>query len=331
MRRANLQVLTGAHATRVLFEGKRATGVEFLRRGKRVTARAGREVILCAGAINSPQLLQVSGIGPAALLMANGIHVVSQCEAVGQNFQDHLCYDRVYRANRPTLNDALHHWSGKLRAGLAFLFGRKGPLALNVNHAGGFFRSAPGLDRPDMQLYFSPLSFERLEPGTLRMTTVDPFSGFCICVSPCRPISRGHVALRSADPLEAPLIQPNSLAVSEDLEAFIRGPASWAGLRRSLPLQRRLPKRFGPVPRRTVMKRWPKTSGSAAIRCTTPAAPAGWEPNLVMRLLTRSFGSMASMGCGSSTPRSFPPFLPATSMPPQSWSAPKGPLWCWRM
>ena len=223
MSRVNLEVLTGAHATRVLFEGKRATGVEFLRRGKRVTARAGREVILCAGAINSPQLLQVSGIGPAALLMANGIHVVSQCEAVGQNFQDHLCYDRVYRANRPTLNDALHHWSGKLRAGLAFLFRRKGPLALNVNHAGGFFRSAPGLDRPDMQLYFSPLSFERLDPGTRRMTTVDPFSGFCICVSPCRPQSRGHVAVRSADPLEAPHIQPNSLANSEDLEAFVRG------------------------------------------------------------------------------------------------------------
>ncbi len=162
MGRTNLEVITGAHATRVLFEGQRATGVEFLRRGRRLMARAGRDVILCAGAINSPQLLQLSGIGPPAMLMTLGISVVSRCEAVGQNFQDHLCYDRVYRANEPTLNDALYHWTGKLRAGLEFLFRRKGPLALNVNHAGGFFRSTPSLEHPDMQLYFSPLSFEKL-------------------------------------------------------------------------------------------------------------------------------------------------------------------------
>ncbi|HVO03181.1 MAG TPA: GMC family oxidoreductase N-terminal domain-containing protein [Candidatus Cybelea sp.] len=221
--RPNLAVRTNALATRILFEGKRAVGVAY-RYGRRVIeVRARREVILSGGAINSPQLLQLSGVGPAELLKAHGIAVVEDSPAVGQNLQDHLCYDHVYRAKRPSLNNDLYPWWGKVRAALRYLLTRGGPLSLSVNQGGGFIRSRADLARPDIQLYFSPLSYERTPPGIRPLMHPDPFPGFVTSVSPCRPKSRGHLAIHSADPAAAPTIVPNYLSHPDDIAELLAG------------------------------------------------------------------------------------------------------------
>ena len=237
LQRRNLTLATGAHVTRVLFEGRQAVGVDYLQSGQRKSCRARHEVILAAGSINSPQLLQLSGVGPGAALQALGIPVVVDSPAVGQHLQDHLCMDHVYRSRVPTLNAQLGTWRGKLWAGMRYLSLRRGPMALSVNQGGGFFRSRPGLAHPDMQLYFSPLSYLRAVPGKRELTAPDTFAGFALSAQPCRPSSRGFLALRSADPLQAPRIVPNSLATQQDrddmLEAslFVRRLAAAPALR----------------------------------------------------------------------------------------------------
>ena len=215
-RRANLQLQTGAHVTQVLFDGRRASGVAYLRHGVPMQCRARHEVILAGGAINSPQILQLSGVGPAAALQALGIALVADSPAVGAHLQDHLCIDHVYRSRVPTLNAQLGTWSGKLWAGVRYLAQRRGPLALSINQGGGFFRSRADLAYPNMQLYFSPLSYMRAVPGRRALTAPDRFAGFALSAQPCRPTSRGHLTLRSSDPMLAPRIIPNSLATQHD-------------------------------------------------------------------------------------------------------------------
>jgi choline dehydrogenase len=197
--------------------------VDYLRQGVPRRARARREIILSAGAVNSPQLLQLSGVGPAPLLRSLGIEVVCDRAAVGENLQDHVCYDHVYRARVPTLNDELYPWWGKVRAALRYIAFRQGPLSLSVNQAGGFFRGRSEQPRPNIQLYFSPLSYEHALPGVRALTKPDPFSGFLMSVSPCRPSSRGHLHIRSADPFEAPAIQPNYLSTNTDIAELLTG------------------------------------------------------------------------------------------------------------
>jgi len=223
MRRPNLRVETMALVTRIVVESGRAVAVEYTRDGVRSRAVARREVILSGGAINSPQLLQVSGIGPAPLLKSLGIDVVCDRPAVGQHLQDHLCYDHVYLSRQPTLNDELNPWWGKVAAALRYIALRRGPLSLSVNQAGGFFRSDPDRSRPNIQLYFSPLSYERAPPGVRALTKPDPFSGFLMSVSPCRPTSRGHLEIRSADPSQAPVIHPNYLSTNSDIAELLTG------------------------------------------------------------------------------------------------------------
>jgi len=223
MRRANLDVRTEAHATRIDFDGTRAASVTYVQHGSTHTVRAAREIALCAGAINTPQLLQLSGVGPTEHLQALGIPVLLDSPAVGRHLQDHLCIDYLYRSRVPSLNDELRPWHGKLYAGLRYLAGRRGPLALSVNQAGGFMRSRPGLVRPNMQLYFSPLSYTRAPKGKRPLMSPDPFPGFLLSAQPCRPQSRGRVEIRSPDPLEAPRIEPNSLATEHDLDELLEG------------------------------------------------------------------------------------------------------------
>lgn len=231
-RRANLDVRTHAQATRLIFDGSRASGIAWrprARDGRRMPvgperrARARAEVVLAAGAINSPQLLQLSGIGPAAELRALGIEVRRDAPAVGRDLQDHLGADGLYRACVPTLNQALRPWHGKLRAGLRFAASRRGPLSLSLNQAGGFVRSAPDVERPDLQLYFSPLSYTRAPAGTRPLMNPDPFPGLLIGFNLCRPTSRGHIALRTSDPFDAPAIQPNYLDTEHDRVLMRRG------------------------------------------------------------------------------------------------------------
>lgn len=186
-------------------------------------------MILSAGAINSPQLLQLSGVGPAALLRRHGLEVLHDSPAVGRNLQDHLGLDFLYRSRLPTLNQQLRPWWGKLRAGLTYLALRRGPLALSVNQGGGFVRGRPGLERPNLQLYFSPVSYLKAPPGTRPLLNPDPYPAFLLGYSACRPTSRGWLEIRSADPFEAPAIHPNYLATDADMADHLDG---WRLMRR---------------------------------------------------------------------------------------------------
>lgn len=222
-KRLNLQVEKRALATRVLFEGKRAVGIAYRQNGQDKTARARREVILSAGAINSPQLLQISGVGPGDLLQSKGVEVVHASAGVGRNLQDHLGLDYLYRSKVPTLNNQLRPWYGKLWHGMRYVLTRRGPLSLGVNQAGGFVRTRPALDRPNMQLFFSPVSYTKAPPGKRPLMNPDPFPGFLLGVQPTRPTSRGHLEIRSADPAEPPAIHPNYLATETDQQEMVEG------------------------------------------------------------------------------------------------------------
>lgn len=219
--RSNLRIETHAHARTIDFDGKRATGVTYSQRGKIKSATARREVILSAGAVNSPQLLQLSGIGPDALLQRLGITPRHAAEGVGQHLQDHLGLDFLYRSKVPTLNDQLHPWYGKFWHGMRYVLTRRGPLSLGVNQAGGFVRSRPGLRSPNMQLFFSPVSYTKAPPGKRPLMNPDPFSGFLLGAQPTRPTSRGHLAIRSADPFEPVAIHPNYLSTDYDLQEML--------------------------------------------------------------------------------------------------------------
>jgi len=221
--RANLRIETHALAERVLFEGRRAVGLRYRKNGQVVEARARHEVIVSAGAVNSPQLLQLSGIGPGALLAAKGVEVVHALDGVGRNLQDHLGLDYLYRSRVPTLNNQLYPWYGKLWHGLRYVLTRRGPLSLGVNQAGGFVRSRPGLAHPNMQLFFSPVSYTKAPPGKRPLMNPDPFPGFLLGLQPTRPTSRGHLEIRSADPSEAPAIHPNYLATDIDIQEMLEG------------------------------------------------------------------------------------------------------------
>ncbi|MEI4194221.1 GMC family oxidoreductase [Roseovarius sp. E0-M6] len=223
LRRANLRLETGAHVTRVLFDGRRAVGVAYRRGGRDHVARVRGEVILAAGAIMSPAILQHSGVGAGAHLRDLGIDVVHDAPHVGQNLQDHLGADNLYRANTPTLNQELGPWWGKLRAGLRYVLTRGGPLSLSVNQGGGFVRLHDGPGRPDLQLYFSPVSYTRAPKGKRALMSPDPFPGFLMGMNPCRPTSKGHLGITSPDPMAAPEIHPNYLDTEEDRAAMVEG------------------------------------------------------------------------------------------------------------
>jgi choline dehydrogenase len=222
-RRANLRIVTHAHVTRIRFDGRRASGVEYLQGDQRHVATAAREVIVAAGAVNSPQLLQLSGIGPASLLGSQGIGVIHDMPGVGHHLQDHLCIDYLYRSRVPTLNNQLRPWTGKLYHGLRYVLARRGPLSLGVNQAGGFVRTRPGLTRPNMQLFFSPVSYTRRPLGKRALMSPDAFPGFLLSAQPTRPTSQGSIEIRSSDPFEAPLIRPNYLSDNNDMEELIEG------------------------------------------------------------------------------------------------------------
>ncbi len=216
--RPNLRVETGAHATGVLFEGIRASGVRYRQDGTERRASARREVILAAGALQSPQLLQLSGVGPAALLQAQGIRVLQALEGVGENLQDHLQARVIFRCTRPiTTNDTLRSWYGKLWMGMQYALTRSGPMAVGINQGGIFARAMPGAKRPDVQFHFATLSSD------MAGSPVHAFSGFTMSVCQLRPSSRGTVRIRSTDPLEPPAMQANYLSTPEDRAAIVAG------------------------------------------------------------------------------------------------------------
>ncbi|MBZ9880938.1 GMC family oxidoreductase N-terminal domain-containing protein [Mesorhizobium sp. CA10] len=221
MKRGNVRVETNALATKILFEGKRAVGIEYEQNGQKKTARAGREVILSGGSINSPQLLQLSGIGPAALLADLGIPVVHANDNIGANLQDHVGINYTFKGKLPTLNQVLRPWWGKLLVGMQYILLRSGPLSLSMNNAGGFFRTDPSMTRPNMQLYFQAFSTVIPKSGERPILTPDPWPGFSIGLSNCRPSSRGEIMIRSKDPREYPRITPNAYSTNADVDEML--------------------------------------------------------------------------------------------------------------
>jgi len=234
--RQNLTLIRKARVTRLLFEGGRAVGVAFRQGGRDRVIRARREVVLCAGAIGSPTILQHSGIGDAALLQRLGIPVVADLPAVGQNLQDHLAVSYFYRASVPTLNNVLHPFVGKLRAALRYIADRRGPLSMSVNQAGGFVRAHPSDTYPAFQLYFSPVSYTRTPIAARRLLNPDPFAAFLLSFNACRPTSRGHLAITSADPFAAPAIHPNYLGTEIDVAEARMGVQLLRTIAQSKPL-----------------------------------------------------------------------------------------------
>ncbi len=223
LKRSNVTLFSNAHVLKINISDNRATGIEMHHKGRVWCLGAGREVILSAGAVNSPQLLQLSGIGPHAVLREAGVTMVLDSASVGNHMQDHLGINYIYRSKIATLNDALRPWWGKVQAGIAFLAFGKGPLSLSLNQGGGFVRSAPGLERPDIQLYCQAISTLTARTGTRPLLEPDPFSGFALGLSSCRPKARGSCHIACADPLVAPRINANAFGADGDIDCMLAG------------------------------------------------------------------------------------------------------------
>lgn len=221
MKRGNIRVETNALATRILFEGARAIGIEYEQNGRTQQARAGREVILSAGSVNSPQLLQLSGVGPGPLLQSLGIPVTRENANVGANLQDHVGINYTFRAKVPTLNSILRPWWGKGLVGARYLLTGTGPLSLSINNGGGFFRTDPARTRPNMQLYFQAFSTVIPRAGERPILAPDPWPGFSIGLSNARPSSRGEIMIRSADPRDYPRIVANAYSTADDVAEML--------------------------------------------------------------------------------------------------------------
>jgi len=218
MQRPNLQVITEALTEKILFDGHRAVGVRVRRGGTTMTARARREIILCGGAINSPQLLLLSGIGPEAQLAEFGIPVVQHLPGVGQSLQDHYSAAVKLKSRLPvTVNDVMLSNAKKLKAGLDYYLFRRGPLAMISSPAALFARTRPELASPDIKCSISPFSAERPQDG------LHPWSGFTMIAYQLRPDSRGEIRLKSADPAEPPAMRPNYLTAETDQQTLVAG------------------------------------------------------------------------------------------------------------
>jgi len=219
--RPNLEIVTHAHTQRLEFaddDPRRVTGVRFDRKGKTrtVSLREGGEVILCAGAIGSPQILELSGIGRGDVLEKAGVAVRHDLPGVGECLQDHLQIRLVYEVNVPTLNDAINRFLPRMGIGLRYVLFRTGPMSLGASQVAVFAKSTEGLETPDIQFHFQPLSADK--PGI----EMHPFSGVTSSVCQLRPESRGHIHIAGPDPAAHPRIVPNYLSATADQLCAIR-------------------------------------------------------------------------------------------------------------
>lgn len=215
--RPNLTIITVAQVSRLLLEGNRVTGVEYLHKRQIQHAVSSRETILSAGAISSPQILQISGIGPGSLCQKLGLDIVVDLPGVGKNLQDHLQIRAVYKCRQPTLNDEISNPLRKMLIGLEYMAFRTGPMAMAASQVAIFTRSREGVERPDIQFHYQPLSSDSPGEGT------HDFSAFTSSVCQLRPSSKGEVNINSADPYEYPSIQPNYLSTDLDCQVAIDG------------------------------------------------------------------------------------------------------------
>ncbi len=216
-KRPNLRIVKHAHAQRVLFDGKRASGVAYDVRGQRHQARAAREVIVCAGGVQSPQMLELSGIGQASRLSDLGIDVVHDLPGVGENYRDHVAARLNWRVSQSvSFNERTR---GLRLAGetIKYVLTRRGMLTSGAALAHGFIRSRPELETPDIQYFFMPVSYNN--PNN--RAEMDPFPGMTLSCQQLRPESKGSIHIRSADPFAPPAIVPNYLTDSEDIRCIV--------------------------------------------------------------------------------------------------------------
>jgi choline dehydrogenase len=217
-KRGNLAVVSNALTTRILFDGRRAVGVEYRKDGVTHAARANGEVILSSGAFNSPQLLQLSGVGPSDLLQQHGIKVIADMKGVGADLQDHYQARVNYRSKtRNTINDMMGSLTGRVAAGLRYALLRKGFLTIGAGYAGAFAKTDPMMATPDVQFHFILFSADSVG---LKLHT---WPGFLASVCQLRPESRGFVRIKSADPAQAPAIQPRYLSAQADRDCMVAG------------------------------------------------------------------------------------------------------------
>jgi choline dehydrogenase len=217
--RRNLTIEVHALTRKVLLQGKRAVGIEYSQNGTAHRAKAKREVLLCGGAINSPQILQLSGIGPGELLQSLGIEVGHDLPGVGENLQDHIGGRIINRCvdGTITMNEIYHNWLRRLYAGAEWILARKGPLMTGAAPIGLFVKTRPELDSPDVQYQF--LAGSSQKPGEAMHT----FPGCTLVAIPCRPESRGWLRITSADPEKPPAMQPNYLSTQTDRDTIVAG------------------------------------------------------------------------------------------------------------
>lgn len=240
-KRPNLQIITHAQVEKVVIEGKRATGVVYTdRSGNKQTVTARKEIVLSGGAINSPQLLMLSGIGEAAQLAENGIDVVKDLHNVGKNMQDHLQARLVYKCNEPTLNDEVGTLFGQAKIGLKYLTSRSGPMTMAASLATGFMKTREDMETPDIQFHVQPLSAENPGKGA------DKFSAFTMSVCQLRPESRGEIRLGGSDPKTYPKIIPNYLATETDCRTVVAGVNIARRIARHAPLTSKISQEYRP-------------------------------------------------------------------------------------
>ena len=265
--RGNLSVVTRAQVLRVVTEDGRATGVEIRRPdGSRQVLEARGEVVLCAGAIGSPQILMLSGIGDAEHLREHGIDVVHDSPEVGRNLQDHLQSRLVFKCREATLNDEVRSIVDKARMGLQYALFRSGPMTMAASLVFGFMRTRPELATPDIQFHIQPWSADSPGEG------VHPFSAFTQSVCQLRPESRGTITLRSADAGDAPLIQPNYLSTKTDCDTVVEGIRIAQRIARAEPLKSAISEEFRPTPD---VQTYDEILAWARVNSTTIYHPAG--------------------------------------------------------
>ena len=242
-KRPNLSVITRASTRRVVFEGRRASGVLYTTKGGEPrVVRARREIVLSAGAIGSPQILMLSGIGPAQHLVDFGVEPLVDAPGVGENLQDHLQARLVYKCNEPTLNDEVRSYFDQARIGLKYIMFRAGPMTMAASLAVGFMKTRPELATPDIQFHVQPWSADSPGEG------VHPFSAFTMSVCQLRPESRGTVRLRDGDHTTHPSITPNYLATETDRRTVVEGVRIARRIATHDPLRGKISSEFRPGP-----------------------------------------------------------------------------------
>ncbi|WP_386625061.1 GMC family oxidoreductase [Sulfitobacter geojensis] len=240
-KRPNLQIITHAQVDKVVIKDNRATGVLYTdRSGTQHEVQAAREVVLCGGAINSPQLLMLSGIGEADQLAEHGITVQKELHGVGKNMQDHLQARLVYKTHEPTLNDEVSSLWGQAKIGLKFAMFRAGPMTMAASLATGFLKTRDDLETPDIQFHVQPLSAENPGKGA------DRFSAFTMSVCQLRPESKGEIRLGSSDPRAYPKIIPNYLSTKTDCDTIVAGVNIARRIARNAPLTSKISEEFRP-------------------------------------------------------------------------------------